>query len=262
MPSFGLLTNPSIEILREIRDIHALGLDYVEIGIESPEGSADILQRKCAKIMKLLRGFKVRAIGHTSPWIDLGSDYEYVREGWIAESKRILDTSHKLGLELVNFHANTNGMFVGRKRKILLDNWVRSLREIVSYASELNIEVMLENMPKGGSVHALDEYGHIVRNLPKLKVHLDVAHAFTSGGMTALLEYITTFKERIVHVHWHDNKGEFDEHLPIGEGVIDHRRVVNAFKNINYSRSITLEVFTSKNDALLSSKKLKQLWQE
>ena len=35
-PKFGLLTNPSIDIVKEIRDIYDLGFDYAEIGIEVP----------------------------------------------------------------------------------------------------------------------------------------------------------------------------------------------------------------------------------
>jgi hypothetical protein len=34
MPSYGLLTNPSNEILSEINKIYELGFDYVEIAIE------------------------------------------------------------------------------------------------------------------------------------------------------------------------------------------------------------------------------------
>ena len=39
IPKFGLLTNPSIDILKEITDIYDLGFDYAEIGIEVPEGN-------------------------------------------------------------------------------------------------------------------------------------------------------------------------------------------------------------------------------
>ncbi|MGH9951254.1 MAG: hypothetical protein ACRD5J_06480 [Nitrososphaeraceae archaeon] len=43
MPHFGLLTNPSNELLSEIRKIHLLGFEYVEIAIEGPEGSPQVL---------------------------------------------------------------------------------------------------------------------------------------------------------------------------------------------------------------------------
>jgi len=39
-------------------------------------------------------------------------------------------------IDLINFHANLNGMFYGEKRKVLLDNMIKSLREIVSYAQK------------------------------------------------------------------------------------------------------------------------------
>jgi hypothetical protein len=42
MPSsYGLLTNPSNEIISEISKIYDLSFDYVEIGIEGSEGNPD-----------------------------------------------------------------------------------------------------------------------------------------------------------------------------------------------------------------------------
>ena len=37
MPIYGLLTNPSNEILSEITKIYDLNFEYVEVGIEGPE---------------------------------------------------------------------------------------------------------------------------------------------------------------------------------------------------------------------------------
>ena len=33
-----------------------------------------------------------------------------------------------MGIDLINFHGNINGMFYGKRRKIVLDNLVKSLR--------------------------------------------------------------------------------------------------------------------------------------
>jgi hypothetical protein len=46
MPSYGLLTNPSNDITSEISKIHELNFDYVEIGIEGPEGNPNIINKK------------------------------------------------------------------------------------------------------------------------------------------------------------------------------------------------------------------------
>ena len=57
-----------------------------------------------------------------------------------------------------------------------------------------------------------------------------------------------------------DNHGTEDEHLPIGEGLVDHEKAVRALKDINYDRTITLEVFTNSDDAKSSADKLKIIW--
>jgi len=42
--------------------------------------------------------------------------------------------------------------------------------------------------------------------------------------------------------------------------LIDHKEAVKALKDIDYDRTITLEVFTSRQEAKESANKLKELW--
>ena len=260
MPTYGLLTNPSNEIISEISKIYELNFEYAEIGIEGPEGNPDIINEKSDDIVKLLLRFKQKPIGHTAYWIDLASDYDYIRHAWINEAMREITIARKVGIDLINFHANLNGMFYGEKRRIVLDNLVKSLREIVIYAKKYNVHVMLENTPLSSGIHNIDEFKYIIDNVATLFVHLDIPHAFTSGGMKSVIDYINTFRDKIVHIHWHDNHGLKDEHLPIGEGFIDHQRAIEALKEIDYDRTITLEVFTNSNDAKSSANQLKTMW--
>ena len=49
--------------------------------------------------------------------------------------------------------------------------------------------------------------------------------------------------------------------MPIGEGIIDHQKAVRALKDIDYDRTITLEVFTTNsNDAKSSANQLRAMW--
>ena len=66
MPAYGLLTNPSNEIISEISKVYELNFDYVEIGIEGPEGNPDIITKKKDEITKMLQRFKQKPIGHTA----------------------------------------------------------------------------------------------------------------------------------------------------------------------------------------------------
>jgi len=262
MVYYGLLTNPSNNIMDEIIKIYDLGFDYVEIAIEGPGGNPELIDKRKNDILNLTRKFKREAIGHTPYWIDLGSDYGYIRDAWILEAIREIRTAKGIGLGLVNIHANLNGMHFGEKRKILLDNLIRSLREIIKYADKSDVKIMLENVPLSNGIHKLSEIKYIVDNVSNLYVHLDIPHAFTSGGMESVTEYIKTFKEKIIHIHWHDNHGNSDEHLPIGKGLIDHEQIVGILKDIQYNRTITLEVFTSSNDAIASADKLRTYWHD
>lgn len=124
MPSYGLLTNPSNEILDEIVNIHDLDFEYVEVGIEGPEGNPLIIEKKKNDILNLLQKFKGKPIGHTPYWVDFCSDSEYVRSAWIQEATREIAIAKMIGIDLINFHANLNGMFYGEKRRDLLDNMV------------------------------------------------------------------------------------------------------------------------------------------
>jgi sugar phosphate isomerase/epimerase len=85
-----------------------------------------------------------------------------------------------VGIDLINFDANLNGMFYGEKRKILLDNLVKSLREIVRYAEKSNVCVMLENVLLSNGIHEVVEFKYIIDNVASLFVHLNIPHAFTS----------------------------------------------------------------------------------
>ena len=92
-------------------------LEYVELGIEGPEGNPQIINKKKNEIVRLLQKFKHKAIGHTAYWIDLCSDYDYIRHAWILEAMREIRTVKKVGIDLINFHSNLNGKFYGEKRK-------------------------------------------------------------------------------------------------------------------------------------------------
>jgi sugar phosphate isomerase/epimerase len=122
---------------------------------------------------------------------------------------------------------------------------------------------MLKNVPFSNGIHNIDEFKYIIDNIATLFVHLDIPHAFTSGGMSSVIDYINTFRDKIIHIHWHDDHGKKDEHLPIGEGFIDHQIAVKALKDIGYNRTITLEVFTTNsNHAKSSASKLKAMWSD
>jgi transcription initiation factor TFIIIB Brf1 subunit/transcription initiation factor TFIIB len=62
-------------------------------------GNPDIINKK-GKIVKLL---EIQAKAY---WMNLGSDYDYIRHAWILEAIREIKIARKVGIDLINFHAN------------------------------------------------------------------------------------------------------------------------------------------------------------
>lgn len=61
--------------------------------------------------------FRQKPIGHTAYWIDLGSDYEYIRHAWILEAIREIKTARKMSIDLINFHDISMVCFMYKKER-------------------------------------------------------------------------------------------------------------------------------------------------
>ena len=264
-PKFGLLTDPIESVPNEIVRFHRLGFDYVEIGIEEPMGTPQILMRQKDEIMNSLSANGMFALGHTAYWVNFGSSHEKARRGWIEEAKDMIHVASELNIRLLNFHFNARLGRVGateESRKVFLRNFVSSMKELTQFAETEKLALMLENVPPAGGrpLESIDCFSEVMKALPSLLFHLDVAHAFIENRIKGVREYIDAFGDRLVHVHMHDNHGKEDEHLPLGMGKIDFRKVARFLKEINYDKTITFEVFTSRADAVRSREFFKKQW--
>ena len=264
-PAFGLLTNPLENVPLEISRIKRLGFDYVEIGIEEPNATPRILMAQKDDIVSALTQYALVPLGHTAYWVGFGSSHEEVRQGWVREAKEMIHTASQLGIRLLNFHFNSRLGMVGRtesSKETFLQNFTNSMEELTRFATQDRLELMLENVPHeyGHPLESLASFSQVMKEVPALKFHLDVAHAFIENRMKGVKEYLDAFNDRLAHIHIHDNHGEQDEHLPLGNGKIDFKKVVKLLKEIDYDRTITFEVFTSRSDAVRSMRYLKKLW--
>ena len=265
MPFFGLLTNPLENVPMEVSRIKELGFDYVEVGIEEPNATPSILMAQKNEILSALASNPIPPLGHTAYWVGFGSSHKEVRAGWIREAKEMILVASQLGIGLLNFHFYSRLGRVGRtesSREKFLHNFTDSMRELSQFAAQTQVELMLENVPPeyGHPLESLACFSQVMAGVPSLKFHFDVGHAFIENRSKGVKEYLDAFADRLVHVHIHDNHGKQDEHLPLGDGKIDFKKVVKLLKEVNYDKTITFEVFTSRSDAVRSMRILKKLW--
>ena len=264
-PKYGLLTSPLESVPDEILRFGKLGFDYVEIGIEEPQATPQILMRQNQAILRSLSETGLFTLGHTAYWVGFGSSHEKVRRGWVEEAKDMIQVASQLRIDLLNFHYNARLGNVGVKqesRNNFVKNFSNSMSELTQLAESMNIQLMLENPPPQGfnPLEGIDYFAQVIDSVPKLRFHLDVAHAYIENGMEGINQYLDAFGDKLVHVHMHDNHGKQDEHLALGQGKINFRKVVKALKDSDYCRTITFEVFTSHADAVQSREHFKKYW--
>ncbi len=105
---------------------------------------------------------------------------------------------------------------------------ILGIRSICDHAAELGITIGVENMVNIPTLlgRAPFEIVGIIDTVDRdnLGFTLDVGHANTNNNLREFL----LLKDRIVHVHVHDNRGERDEHLPVGSGTVDWQLVFSS----------------------------------
>ena len=103
---------------------------------------------------------------------------------------------------------------------------IDGLRSICDAASDLGIKIGVENMVNMQFILG-KQPGEILGMIESLErenagLTLDVGHANTNGNLDDFLCDIS----KVIHVHLHDNAGKSDEHLQLGKGNVNWKKVV------------------------------------
>jgi sugar phosphate isomerase/epimerase len=78
-------------------------------------------------------------------------------------------------------------------------------------------------------------------NDPSLKMTLDIAHAFLFSDKSPEL-WMEKFSDNIVHLHFTDTGGTDDNHMALGEGVIDWAKISESIDKLPNCVTKTLEI--------------------
>ncbi len=161
----------------------------------------------------------------------------------------LLETSElaaELGARVVVFHPGTlPGEYLGVLGALdrAWDVLRRALERAVIRAEELGVVLALENKQRSKGrdlVLTPREHVKLLEEFPGLKACLDFGHLHTLGLDPR--EFVMALGERLVHVHLHDNHGEGDEHLPLGQGTLDWEGALGALREAGYRGTVILEI--------------------
>ena len=111
--------------------------------------------------------------------------------------------------------------------------WLQSIsgiQQICDHAANLDMRIAVENMVNMPAIlgRQPEEIEGILETVDRENVGFifDVGHANTNGNVESFLK----LKDKMIHAHVHDNHGERDEHLPVGNGTVPWKKVAAAFE--------------------------------
>jgi sugar phosphate isomerase/epimerase len=243
----GSMNNPRNPLLDEMELFKSYGLDFVELTVEAPEAAPE----KVSSMRDELLSYGMPFVGHMPWFFNIAAPYSAIREATLSEAVKVLDVAAELGAPYVTVHPDF--LKLGRPVGEVLSLTVESLSRLSDEAVNRGVRLCFENF-EAKHISA-DELARFFDALPQLGFTLDVGHAFMgAGNIDHVRLLVNRFRDRLVHVHMHDNLGESDDHLPLGAGRLDYAGVVEHLKQAGYDGDITLEIHSSDRDYIKVSR--------
>ena len=211
--------------------IENLGLEYAELVHQFPWEEIDV---------ELLESFNLKYSIHT-PFMDvnIAALQEKSRLNSLEQIKDSINLANRIDAEAVVVHPGLASFLVN---KYFLDDVYKaaneSIKELNEYGEDLGVLTTVENMPTFDAmiyknIDQLDEF----LNSIDMGMTLDIGHANHVGYSPEAMIF-----DSIKHVHVHDNFGDDDAHLALGEGSIDLKCIINALEKKNYKGIYIIEV--------------------
>ncbi|MFC1716079.1 sugar phosphate isomerase/epimerase family protein [Candidatus Poribacteria bacterium] len=150
-------------------------------------------------------------------------------ESAIAANRHCVDISSALGAEVNVLHIWNHTH----------EDACRILEQVCQYAVERNVSIALENNRSvEGMEFILGIAGAV--DMPNIGICVDTGHA--NLGDLGAARAIRMAGSLLLTTHLQDNLGERDDHMPPGMGIIDWADVFRALVEIDYKRTLMLEL--------------------
>jgi sugar phosphate isomerase/epimerase len=219
-----------------VKSAKELGFEFIEILSEWPH----YLTRENLPFFRdVLNSYGLKATIH-APFSDLNiaSFNDRIREASLGIIRETVELAAELGALVVTMHPGHCSPISVKNREKYLEIHRESLRKIARWSEEYGIKIGVENMPRFPILDAqnCDRLMEIIEGV-EIGVTFDVGHLNTTTGNFD--RFIELFGERIVHVHLHDNSGERDEHLSLGEGMVPWERVVPKLPDVTWALEVS-----------------------
>jgi len=155
--------------------------------------------------------------------INIASLSERMREASTLEMMATMEQAIEIGVNVVTIHPGVYSMTVPGQEPKSIEKAKRSLRTLDRVTAEFGIKMAVENMPsfKFFLGQRAEELKELVDGTD-IRICFDIGHANTTGEADNIIDMLG---DRIANIHIHDNMGDKDEHMTIGDGTTDFMKL-------------------------------------
>lgn len=228
-------------IAQTLEGLHQAGISAAELGTP-PRHFDPWSHEQIAQVRHCLAQFSIEPVAIHAPFgglLDLTDPNPHHRHAAIGATLAAAAALREVGGSMVVVHVSDvqrNGQNVGER----LACGRQSLQVLARACSQMQATLVVETpLPHLIGGHP-DEFASVMASLDRsVGVCLDTAHTTLGHHWDRFVELVG---DRLVHVHANDHRGQFDDHLPPGEGIIDWRHVRETLLRVGFDGWIVLEL--------------------
>jgi sugar phosphate isomerase/epimerase len=174
------------------------------------------------------------------PFMDLspGGVDRRIKEVTLDRFSRTIELAALFKPKAIVFHPGYEKWKFDGDIGLWLESSLRTWKPLVEEAKERDLTLAIENVFE----ETPDSLLLLLKKIdsPYFRFCFDTGHHHVFGK-TALSLWMESLREYLVEVHLHDNHGEMDDHLPMGEGGFDFRELFNLFSRWGLNPIYTIE---------------------
>jgi sugar phosphate isomerase/epimerase len=230
------------EVLPEIRES---GFGMIEVCSFPPH--LDYHQEpQLREAGRLMRELGLQALSFHAPFadrIDITSFDARARSDGVEELLRACDAAAMLNCRYVVLHPGPERTGRPPDREFVqhLSHAAESLNRVAEHCCRIGVHLLLENMLPHLLFGRVTDISYLLAAVKTCDVGacLDTGHAHLAGEMDVIVQKLSG---HLTMLHVNDNRGDWDAHLPPGEGTIDWKKLISHLRRSNFQGPLVLEL--------------------
>jgi sugar phosphate isomerase/epimerase len=244
---FNIFSIPVEEVLEYARDND---LRHIEINLTESHSCLNSFEpSRIEAISAFTEAYDIGLSLHIPATINISDIIRPMRRAHSRKFREYISLAGALNASHITAHVGTFYWFPVERwmRKKALKRFVESMNEHLELCAKHHVSIALENVvpiPHGSDYVYLgdniDDFAYLFTKLDceNIRFCLDTGHANLGEGVD---RYLTHFADQLVTIHYHDNNGTNDEHLPVGDGTIDWTALSRSLVNLKYDGPLISE---------------------